>query len=644
MAVLLAVAIAFVSLIITPGYHFYFDITPKIVVLLAAAGLSLVWTALDAGIPEWGSRLWRWFSLLLLLNLLSLVVSTIFSTRPGLSLFGTNWRRYGSVIEGAICLLAWLVMVVCAGRPERVKVLLRGITLAGAAAAAYGIAQYFGWDPLLPRSAYQVGEGVSAIVRPPGTLGYASYFATWLLMVLFLGAALAAMEQSPAWRRFALAVALVAAFAMWLTGTRAAIVGLAAGCVVWFAMRKIRATRRAVAFTLLAVIASTAFYYSPLGQPMRSRTRWFKEDPWGGARVSLWRDSLQMATHRLVTGFGPEVFTAEFPHYESVKLARAYPDFSHESPHNMFLDALVAQGFPGLVLLLAFCGMAFATSRRPEITAGLAAVIVSQQFTAFTVPTAMMFFVALALLVALEASPATPRRSIPFFAAAVPVAVALLYLAFRLSTADHALALTKRALDGGDLQSATERYRTYERLRLPGGSADLWYSRSLVGLASKAANPLDRRAAITASGVAARRATETAEDPFNAWYNLAMFYGSQNDSAGSERSVRAAIAAHPNWFKPHWILAQILRLEGRLAEARQEAYLAADLDGGKNQEVVRTLQELSERQRTRPGDHSWTYQELLPLNTSGIVRSSICRYIRNDRLRTNSRSNCRRSA
>jgi O-antigen ligase len=594
MAVLLAMAIASISLIITPGYHFSFDVTPKIIALLAATGLLLIWVALSSEKPDWKSPLYRWFSMLLLLNLISLAVSTAFSSRPDLSLFGTNWRRYGSVIEGAICLLAWLTVAVCAGRPDRVKAVLRGITLAGAAAATYGIAQYLGWDPLLSQASYQVGEGIWTIVRPPGTLGYSSYFATWLLMVAFLSAALTAMEDSSWWRRFGVAVTLVSIFAMWLTGTRAAILGLAAGGLTWLVIRKLRVTRRTIAVTLLAVIGCVVFYYSPPGQAMRSRTRWFAEDLWGGARVTLWRDSLHMARHRLVTGFGPEVFTAEFPHYESTALARAFPDFSHESPHNIFLDALVAQGIPGLALLLAFCGMAFATKRRPEITAGLVAVMVSQQFTAFTVPTAMMFFVPLALLVALETPAIRPRRRAPFIAAAVPVAAALLYLAVRFSAADHELELTKRALDNLNLNDATTYYRRYEQLRLPGGTADLWYSRALLEFASKEAAPNERVLAVKSAGAAARQATETAEDPFAAWYNLAIYYGRQNDAAESERGVRAAIAARPSWYKPHWVLAQILRLDGRLEQARQEAALAADLDGGKDAEVTRTLREVSD--------------------------------------------------
>ena len=93
------------------------------------------------------------------------------------------------------------------------------------------------------------------------------------------------------------------------------------------------------------------------------------------------------------------------------------------------------------------------------------------------------------------------------------------------------------------------------------------------------------------SGAVAQRATETAEDPFNAWYNLGVVYGLQNDAAGAERSLRAAIAAHPTWFKPHWMLAQVLRLEGRRDEARREALLAGELDAGKDPEVARTVEE-----------------------------------------------------
>ena len=607
MALLQALTIAVMALILAPGYSFYFDITPKVVVLLAGTALVVVCVPLllsrDAegrpgGRPRTGGSaphsgaVLRAFSWLLVLNLLSLCLSTVVSAKPALSLFGTNWRSYGSVVQGAILLFAWLVAVVCAGRPERVKTVLRGVVAAGAVSAVYGTAQYFGWDPLLPAAAYHVGEGDYIIVRPPGTLGYASYFATWLLLVMFLCRALAAMEDSIAWRRFATGVMPLAAFAMLLTGTRAAILGLAAGGVVWFAIKRVRVTRRIVAWAAIAVIAGVVFYYSPSGQQMRSRARWFAEDPWGGARGKLWRDSLRMAANRLVAGYGPEVFTGEFPQYESVELARAYPDFSHESPHNIFLDALVAQGIPGFLALLGLCVLPFIAGRRAELTAALAAALVSQQFTAFTVPTAVTFFTVLALVVALETPAAQVRRRLALTAVAAALAAGLLFLAVRLMLADHALASTKQALDQGNLRSAAADYEKYQRLRLPGGTADLWYSRALLGVASKTTNPVERLSAMVQAGAAAQRATETAEDPFNAWYNLGVVYGLQNDASGAERSLRAAIAARPTWFKPHWMLAQVLRIEGRQDEARREALLAGELDAGKDPEVARTVQEL----------------------------------------------------
>ena len=64
-----------------------------------------------------------------------------------------------------------------------------------------------------------------------------------------------------------------------------------------------------------------------------------------------------------------------------------------------------------------------------------------------------------------------------------------------------------------------------------------------------------------------------------------------------EGSLRRAAAAKPTWFKPHWMLAQLLRLEGRVAEAAAEAAIAADLDGGKHPEVTRTAAELQAARR-----------------------------------------------
>ncbi len=609
MALFQAVTIGLLALIITPGYFFYFDVTPKVVVLLAGTAVALL---AGGAVPPGRGRTYRLFSLLLLLDLLSLAISTAHSANPALSAFGTNWRRFGSIIQAAILLFAWLVATHASGRPERLRAILRAIAIAGGLSAVYGIAQYFGFDPILPAAGYHIGQGIWTIVRPPGTLGYVSYFATWLLFVIFLSLALAEMESSPLWRRAAIGIAAVSAVAMLLTGTRAAMLGLVAGLAVRYVGQVAKLPRvarpwRALAAAALIVAAGVGFYFSPAGSNMRSRTRWFVEDPWGGNRLALWRDSLRMAAANLPVGYGPEVFTGAFPSFESKALAEAYPDFLHESPHNIFLDALISQGVPGLLILCALCWVGLRGAAGPPalwIVAALAAGIVSQQFTVFTVPTALIFFVTIALAVAAQSEPAEQRRSLWLPLAVSPAALALLYVAARLGVSDHALALARSDVEAGNLQSAVAHYAQYQRWNPPGTTSDLWYSRALLGLAQKSPDFTQRFQIVAQSGMAGLRATKAAEDPFNAWYNMAALYASQNDSARTERSLRSAVAANPNWFKPHWALAQLLRIDHRLEEAEREASTAAELDAGKNPEVAATLSEIhAQLAQAAPSEH-----------------------------------------
>jgi O-antigen ligase len=559
MALVQAVGIGLIALLITPGFFFYFDITPKLIILLlvcAVSGLSLR--------PAHRTV----FSVLIFASILSLALSTALSPSPGISAFGTNWRRFGAVPQIAILLLVWFL----AAHAHHVIPILRIIAIAGAVTAVYGIAQYFGFDPLLPASAYHIGDGIWTIVRPPSTLGYVSYFATWLLFVTFLSPAI----PGRIWK----VVAVLAVIAMLFTGTRAAMLGLAAGVAVRLFWRGWRVSWRVIAGAAAVLAAGVIFYYSTPGWQLRSRTRWFVEDPWGGPRPLLWRDSLRMAMNRLPAGYGPETFTAEFPHYQSAELARAYPDFAHESPHNIFLDALVAQGLPGMLVLAGLCAVGFRAAWRareryptvaPALAGALAAGLVAQQFTAFTIPTAVIFFATIALAAGLDAPP--PERRLPLVWA--PVALALLYLALRLGLADRSLQLTKYSLDARNTSAAGQHYAS---ARIPGASSDLWYSRALT------------RAGDLPDAIAAGlRATETAEDPFNAWYSLSALYAAQNDIQRTETSLRKAIQVNPTWFKPHWTLARLLALTGRAAEARVEAAAAVDLDAGKHPEVAQSL-------------------------------------------------------
>lgn len=616
MHVLVPLVAALVPLLITPGLLSYFDVTPKIAILLFGASLSLLYRTENVRNLRalLSATAGRWFAALIAAEWLASVVATAFSSHRALSLNGGNWRRFGLIPETGLLLFTLLAAAWLAVDRRNIRTLLRASTASGALAALYGIAQYFGWDPLLPVKAYEVGESPFTIIRPPGTLGHADYFATWLVMIAFFGLALARLEQKR-WRKtVARSVTILASFAIVLSGTRAALLGLLLGAIVLVSITRPRIHARGVSLAAACTAGLALFFFSPAGTKVRARVHWSLEDIRGGARLLLWRDSFRMATHRPGVGFGPETFITEFPRFESIELARAYPDFYHESPHNMFLDPFTSRGLPGLLVLLGFCalggwaggrGLKSGYPAAALLAAALAGTLISQQFAVFVVATALYFYLLLAILIALTIPegavptgklPAASRWTVPLGLAG---SVLLAVFAIRLLVADGALAVAERRIESGNASGAAEAYRVVLRWQPAGAGTDLKYSREMQQLATRAAIVATRQAAGQQAIDAGIRATITSEDRQNAWYNLATLLAGDNDAAAVERSLRNAIAWAPHWFKPHWALAQLLEMTNRHSEALAEARTAEELDGGRDPEVAETSRKLQQR-KERP--------------------------------------------
>ena len=617
MHVLVPLIAALLPLVIAPGLVSYFDITPKIAILLFGTTLILLYPATNVRNVRalMTGPLGRWFVILLAVQWLAVAAATTFSSYPSLSLGGSGWRRYGLISQTGLLLFALLAVAWLAADAANIRMFLRVSTAAGAIAALYGIVQYFGLDPFLRPQDYHVGEGAFTIVRPPGTLGHAGYFATWLVVMVFFALALARLEPR-GWRRSsAFAISAVAAVAIVLSGTRSAILGLLAGVIALVVFERPRIRARAVVIVAACVAAAVLFFMSPAGAKLRARVQWSREDPLGGARLLLWRDSFRMAVHQPLAGFGPETFATEFPRFESRALARAYPDFYHESPHNIFLDALTAEGFGGLLALLAMCGLAARAAIRAAppshgigrpLAGAIAGSLVAQQFIVFIVPTAVYFYFTIGLLVVvastLKTLPTTPRPWLSRLVLLVGVVLGILFAGYavRLLGAGRIFAVTQQRIASGDATGAAESYRAVLKWQPPGGGDDLDYSRGMQQLASStsvfATQLLARQQALEAGA----RAVLTAEDRQNAWYHLATLFAAENDAGKVERSLRNAIAWAPNWFKPHWTLAQLLEMTNRHAEALAEARIAADLNGGHDPEVSATVRQIEQHSVKHP--------------------------------------------
>jgi hypothetical protein len=166
-------------------------------------------------------------------------------------------------------------------------------------------------------------------------------------------------------------------------------------------------------------------------------------------------------------------------------------------------------------------------------------------------------------------------------------ALPFICFAIYLETGDVLLTDARRALDRGDAGSAAG---FENRARGWSSAADIYFSRRFLALVPS--DTIGSLLVLQYAMQAARNAPVSADDPQNAWINQAALDATVNDAPGVEQSLREAIAIAPNWYKPHWLLAQVLDRMGRKAEARAEARLALDRDGGKHVEVKRVLEQL----------------------------------------------------
>jgi tetratricopeptide (TPR) repeat protein len=172
--------------------------------------------------------------------------------------------------------------------------------------------------------------------------------------------------------------------------------------------------------------------------------------------------------------------------------------------------------------------------------------------------------------------------------------------AIRLLIADRALASASQRIESGDASGAAKEYLSVLRWQPRGTGADLNYSRAMAQLAARTPIFATRLQASHQALDAAIRATSTAEDRHNAWYNLATLLAGQNDAQSVERALRNAIAWSPNWFKPHWALAQLLEAVRRHDEALAEGRLAVELDGGHDPEVAEAFTKLQHSSGREP--------------------------------------------
>jgi O-antigen ligase len=582
---LLTTVISVTPLCLMNGVFLSHDVIPKVIVVLASAAILLfvlpLWS--DGVQVLWNHSRGRLFLCCAIAQTLSLLLSTIFSVQPALSLVGTVWRRFGAIEQGAVIVIATAAASVAMSGARWRMSLFRAVSVSGAVASVYAIAQYFGIDPFLDPQLYTI-QVLGGIVRPPATMGHAIYLASWLAPVCVVAAAQAWNEIDPLWKRVQGCAALLTAAAIFLSGTRGATLGLAGGAVVLAARSPGAARlRRRIAFAAggLAVLA-TLLAISPAGANLRHRMSQWKQDL-GGPRSGVWGESPQLVREFPVLGGGPETFAGEFRRVESAALSRAYPDFYHETPHNAFVDAATAQGIPGLFILpgVFFAGW-MGRARPAGVEAGLEGALVSIFICSLFASFSLVEFLYLWTIAGIYCG--SPEGAPVFKAGTAWLQVPATLLGGTMAIT--AVLLSVPDFMNVEIQDAVDERRPTAAMAASGRAEawsfglpgyDLWRSREMATLARHLGNTPEAQAAWQLASEAATAAERSSEERFSAAFQSAVLAIASGNLTRAEQEARASIALAPNWYKPHLLLAQILGAMGRAGDAVSEQRLAAEL-------------------------------------------------------------------
>lgn len=306
---------------------------------LAAAALAWGWSRgrrpdfSAARSPLW-APLWAYFAAALLSDLLG--------ADPAHSLRYLN-QDFHKVWLGGLLAVAF-----AAGRP-------RALTLAFAAGAA--AAALIG-----------IGQCLAAIGAPPGPGMRAHAFVHPVTygeqMALLLVGALAALLSPPEGfeerraRAAAGALALLLAVALFLSNTRGAILGFAAGAAA-LALARPGGRKAALAVCGLGVAAFLTMEFlrqdrSFIAAALKAANQGTPLQEHIFARVTLWKVAVQMGRDHLWTGAGVNNYRALLPRY----FTGTFEDFTHSwgTAHNLYLHHFAERGLAGLAALAWILG------------------------------------------------------------------------------------------------------------------------------------------------------------------------------------------------------------------------------------------------------------------------------------------------
>ncbi len=315
--------------------------------------------------------------------LIAQIISTLLSPLPVVSLFGADDARSGYNLYDNISFFVLFITVATRFRSEyRLKILIVTLISSGTLAAAYGIAQHFGWDPL---------SESAGRTRVWSSFGNPLNFGAYMVMAIPATLAMGIPNRS---RKYlwmgvlAIAVGLQLA-GLWYSGGRGPYVSFVAALIAFgligLVIGQVRALATSGAMLAAGVLIALIIIVAPSPQEDigLERVRSIGDQIVGvtdpstkttgdlDARFDIWRTTLQTAmkwdvpqnesalsaTLRPLFGLGPDMYIYAYPLAADPQIDNALVDH----PHNYGLQILMEQGYIGLSLLVAMIALVLAS-------------------------------------------------------------------------------------------------------------------------------------------------------------------------------------------------------------------------------------------------------------------------------------------
>ena len=274
------------------------------------------------------------------------LLASIFSVDPLFSFWGSPYRG-GGLVTFAFYFVFEILAFLFLKKNEWEKAWIFSIFI-GILVSLVGIIQYYGLFSKI---------FLATPSQPPSTLGNPISLAIYLLLLFFPTLAFAVSEPKKYLKIFYIFSLLIFLFTIFITGTRAAYLGIIVGALYFLLFYPQRFKNLKIITALLLVfVILTVFYVNVFpGSPkilQKNRTFQILENQLSikralnDERYGAWQTTFKEVLDRPILGWGPENLAVGFDKYYNPMLT---PSPWWDKAHNIFLDTGAEAGLLGIL-------------------------------------------------------------------------------------------------------------------------------------------------------------------------------------------------------------------------------------------------------------------------------------------------------